>query len=110
MLFATKDEIEWGVGIDFDSKMINAANRIRSLRKIENLDFYVFDLDREDLTIIEDFLPDDVDIVFLLSVCAWIRRWREVIEYCRDLAPHLLFEANGTDKRLFALEWGAALS
>lgn len=100
MLFAVADRIEWGVGVDYDPRMVNAANRLASYERVSNLDFYVFDLDAEDLAIIEDLLPgSELDIVFLLSVCMWIDRWRHVIDRCAQLAPNLLFESNGSDRQ-----------
>ncbi len=100
MLFQLADQIRYGIGIDYDSRMINAATRIRSLRSDTNLEFYSFDLERENLDIIDNFLPDDdLDIVLLLSVCMWIRNWRDVIRKSHSLADSLLFESNGTDKQ-----------
>jgi len=98
MLFELAGKLKHGIGIDFDSRMINAANRIKSATGAENLDFYVFDLENENLDRIQDFLPDaKVEIVFLLSVCMWIKNWRSVIDLCRAISPALLFESNGED-------------
>ncbi len=33
MLFALSEQIKYGIGIDYDSNMINAANRIRALKQ-----------------------------------------------------------------------------
>jgi SAM-dependent methyltransferase len=97
MLFAVADRIKYGIGIDYDPRMINAANRIRSHLHITNTDFYVFDLEREHLDLLDSLLRDDhVDIIFLLSVCMWIKNWREVVNKCSSLAPNLLFETNGS--------------
>jgi SAM-dependent methyltransferase len=97
MLFNLSVEIKHGVGIDFDSRMINAANRIKSHKKCANLDFYVFDLESESLRLIPAFLHHKtVDIVFLLSVCMWVKNWKEVISYLASIAPAMLFETNGS--------------
>jgi SAM-dependent methyltransferase len=96
MLFAL-DGIKWGVGIDYDSRMVNAANRIRAARGATNLDFYVFDLEKEPLALIEDFLPSRADIVFLLSVCAWLSNWRDVVGFAARSSDAMLFESNGTE-------------
>ena len=96
MIFELADKIRHGVGIDYDSRMINAANRLRSYRKSGNTDFFVFDLENEDLNIIENLLPEGgVDIIFLLSVCMWIENWRSVIDKAAKLSDNLLFETNG---------------
>jgi SAM-dependent methyltransferase len=97
MLFALSDRIRHGVGIDYDPRMVNSANRLKSYRGVANVDFYVFDLEREDLAVIQNFLSaQTVDIVLLLSVCMWISNWREVIDKARDMSTHLLFETNGS--------------
>jgi len=100
MIFELADKISHGVGIDYDQRMINAANRLRSYRKASNVDFFVFDLETENLNLIDNFLPNQrVDIVFLLSVCMWIKDWHSVIDKALELADHLLFESNGTPEQ-----------
>ena len=97
MLFQLDSKLKWGVGIDYDHRMINAANRLRSVRRSAHLDFFVFDLEKEPLDLIRDFLPDTrVDIVFLLSVCMWLRNWREVLGFASGLSSSMLFESNGS--------------
>lgn len=100
MLFEAETRgIHWGVGIDYDSRMINAANKIKQYRGLGNLDFFVFDLEKEPLPLVNDFLQSErVDMVFLLSVCMWIDNWRSVIDFCSRLAPYMLFESNGSDE------------
>jgi len=100
MLFALSEKIKHGIGIDFDSRMINVANRIKASNKLTGLDFFVFDLEHENLDIALNFLPKkNIDIVFLLSVCMWIPNWHEVIRWSHSLANNLLFESNGSDEQ-----------
>lgn len=97
MLHHIGDIVLAGIGIDYDYRVINAANRIRSIQGANNLDFYTFNLETEPLDLIRDFLPEQrADIVFLLSVCMWITNWREVIRFASTLADTMLFESNGT--------------
>jgi len=97
MLFQLDGLLKWGIGLDYDGRMINAAHRIRAFRQSSNLNFFVFDLEREPLDLVEDFLPESrVDVVFLLSVCMWIKNWREVIEFAARISDSILFETNGT--------------
>lgn len=99
MLFTLKDKIKWGIGIDYDSRLVNSANRIKSFDKCFNLDFYVFDLDKEPLTMINNFLKTEkVDICFFLSLCTWVKQWKQVIDYAVSISDVLLFESNGVDK------------
>jgi SAM-dependent methyltransferase len=100
MLYAIADRIQAGIGVDYDSRMINAANRIRAAKETNHLSFYVFDLEKEPLVVLDQFVErKNVDIVFLLSVCMWISNWREVIRKAHELAPSLLFESNGSDEQ-----------
>jgi SAM-dependent methyltransferase len=96
MLFALADKLKWGVGIDYDSRLVNAANRIRRSKGVRQLDFFVFNLEQEQLDLVRDLLPEDrVDVCFLLSVCMWIENWREVIDFAASVADTVLFETNG---------------
>ena len=100
MLFCIADKIRQGIGVDYDARMINAANRLGTTLKTNNIHFYVFNLLTERLDIIDNFLPENqvkVDIVFLLSVCLWLNNWRDVIDKASSLADCLLFESNGTE-------------
>jgi SAM-dependent methyltransferase len=97
MLLQLADRLKWGVGVDYDHRMVNAANRIRWANGASKLNFYVFDLQSENLQIIRDFLPEQrADVCFLLSVCMWLKNWREVIEFTASVAEAVLFESNGT--------------
>lgn len=100
MLFPLKDTIKYGVGIDYDPKKINCANRIKDIVGAKNLSFYVFDLENDPFEIMNDFLPDGrFDICYLLSVCMWIKNWKQLIRYCADNCSVMLFESNGTDNQ-----------
>ncbi|NQX90246.1 MAG: methyltransferase [Halioglobus sp.] len=98
MLFEVADSIRWGVGLDYDSNMVNAATKINFQRSENNLSFYKFDLEKDPLDLIQDFLPEGrVDMVFLLSVCMWIRNWQEVIACLAYISDSMLFESNGSN-------------
>jgi SAM-dependent methyltransferase len=100
MLFEICGTLKEGVGIDFDSRMVNAANRIKAVRRAEKVHFFVFDLEKEPLDLILDFLPEErVDIVFLLAVCTWVSNWREVIDFAANISTSMLFETTGTDEQ-----------
>jgi SAM-dependent methyltransferase len=97
MLHHLASQLAGGIGIDYDYRMINAANRVRRHNGHHHLDFYVFDLEKEPLDYLEDFLGEDrVDIVFLLSVCMWINNWTDVIDWAAKRAEYMLFESNGS--------------
>ncbi|HET8933376.1 MAG TPA: methyltransferase domain-containing protein [Polyangiales bacterium] len=98
MLLQLRDKIARGVGVDFDHRMVNAANRIKSSIGAQHLNFYVFDLEKEPLDLLRDFLPGGkVDVVLLLAVCMWLENWREVIDFAASVSESMLFETNGND-------------
>lgn len=100
MLFEVCEKAKWCVGLDFDYRLVNTANRIRSVNKKHNVDFFVFDVENEPLDLILDLMPDsDVDVIFLLAVCMWIDNWKELILFCKRIAPVLIFESNGSDEK-----------
>jgi hypothetical protein len=95
MLFELAHQVKWGVGIDYDKRMINAALKICSLEGHSHLDFYHFDLEKDPLMMIKDLLPETrVDMVFLLAICRWIKNWREVISFSAEISDTLLIELN----------------
>ena len=44
LLHALSDQLSFGVGVDFNSKCINAANALKAVNHIDNIHFYTFDL------------------------------------------------------------------
>lgn len=100
MLLGLAGTIAVGVGVDYDARLVNCANRIRSVVGADNLSFYVFDLEAEPLELIRDFLPGSrADVTFMLSVAMWIKNWREVVDFAADVSNALLFESNGSDQQ-----------
>jgi 2-polyprenyl-3-methyl-5-hydroxy-6-metoxy-1,4-benzoquinol methylase len=98
MLFSLADVISVGIGIDYEVKVINACHAIRYLNEIDNLNFFVFDLDHHPLENILDLIPESgIDVVFLLAVCQHIKKWRELISFVAKISPTLIFEANGNN-------------
>jgi SAM-dependent methyltransferase len=98
MLLHIADQLKWGIGLDYDGKMVNLCNLQKSVRKISNVDFYVFDIDADPHELILDLLPESkVDVIFLLSVCMWVEKWRSLIDFCATVSDVIVFETNGTD-------------
>lgn len=95
MLFAIQNQIKEGVGIDFDHRLVNVSNRIKGSHDYKNLNFFVFDLENEDFNLINNFADNKFDIIFLLSVCMWIKNWKELCAWCSVNAKSCLFETNG---------------
>lgn len=95
MLYEIQPKIKQGIGIDFDHRLVNVSNKIASVEKYHNLDFYCFDLSKEDFNLLHNFADNKYDVIFLLSVCMWIKNWKELIEWVYNNSNHCLFETNG---------------
>ena len=100
MIHQLEDRVKWAVGIDFDPRMINVANKMAHATGARNCAFYVLDLQKDPLDLISDFLPEEqVDVCFLLSVCMWLDNWRDVIDFAQSKSRAMLFETNGTPQQ-----------
>lgn len=100
LLHALSEHITFGVGVDFNSKCINAANALKAINHRDNIHFYTFDLDKEDLSMLRHFLFDEpIDICFFFNISIWVKRWKEVFTLCAELTQTLLFEAHGNEQQ-----------
>jgi len=90
--------IRHGIGLDYNSKCINAANLIKTVNGATHLDFYTFDLQKEPLNLIDNFLIGyNVDVCFVLAIALWVSNWKSVVAYCHKTSPCLVYESNGKD-------------
>jgi SAM-dependent methyltransferase len=95
MLFEIADKISYGMGIDYDKRLVNVSNRI-SKHNNYNIDFYNFDLASEDFNLINDLSRvEKFDTIFLLAVCMWIPTWKDLIKWVHKNSNNCLFETNG---------------
>lgn len=100
MLFSIKDKISKGIGVDYDYRLVNSANALSNYYSSNQIQFYVHNLDQDPLTLLEDYNESKkYDIVFLLSVCMWIKSWKELILWVSKNSTHCLFETNGDKKQ-----------
>ncbi len=99
ILFAVASDIKWGVGVDVDSRLINCCTKLSQLtQNRDKLSFYTFNIDKDPHQLLLDFLPEQtakVDVIFLLAVCMWVDKWRELIDLCAKITECLVFESNG---------------
>lgn len=97
MLFELlKADIKCGVGVDYDPLLINSANKRKSYVGDEKLNFYQFDVDKYEKSYLDDLIGEPVDITLLLSVCMWIKNWKQLIDWCANSSDYMLFESNGS--------------
>lgn len=98
MLHTLAPTIKQGIGFDYNSKFINAATAIRRINNTPNLDFFVFDFEKENLQNIESLIFEKVDVCMMLSIARWIHKWKELIQVCYSLSDTLIYEANGMNQ------------
>ncbi|MEQ5837730.1 cupin-like domain-containing protein [Marinobacter sp. NFXS9] len=100
ILHTLAPQIRLGVGIDYNPKCINAANILKASSQYTNIHYYVFDLDREDISLIPNFLMgQQVDVCFFLNIALWVERWKAVFEFCADLSDLMVFESHGDERQ-----------
>jgi len=97
MLHSLAGVIREGIGVDRDSRCINAATLVSAVNGTGNLRFHTFDLERDELEHLRVLTRGRrIDICFMLSVAMWISNWREVVAFMSTLADVMLFETNGS--------------
>lgn len=100
MLHCLSSKIKFGVGLDFNSKCINAANALKAVNGVDNIHFFAFDLDKENLAMVRQFLlGEPVDICFFLNLSLWVKRWKEAFSECAALTKTMVFEAHGSHEQ-----------
>lgn len=91
-------EIALGVGVDYNAKCINAANVLKASANYQNVNFFVFDLEREDITLLPNFmLGRDIDICLFLNLSLWVKNWTAVFRFCAERSKVMIFEAHGSE-------------
>jgi hypothetical protein len=90
-------EIKKGLGVDFDANCIDAANVIKDTMKIfDDLTFIKRDLDNDPQTAI--FEDGPADVVFLLSLGSWVKKWRDLYTLVIKNAKTIFLEINNVDE------------
>jgi hypothetical protein len=96
-------EIAKGRGIDFDMKCLHAAEVVKSTTKLyDHLDFIQRDLDKDSADII--FSKGRADVVFLLSLGSWIKKWRELYNLVMNNTDAIFLETNNTSEGVAQLD------
>lgn len=101
ILFEIQDKVNYGLGVDYDYKIINFANKVAKTEGYNNLDFYTVDLDKDNFDVINQYSNHEkkFDVIFLLAVCMWIKNWKELIHWTRENCEVCVFETNGKPKQ-----------
>ena len=99
MLHALSEDITYGIGFDKNIKYINTANAIRYINKANNLSFHIFDIDKEDLSILNTLILEKIDVCLMLAIAKWVKRWKELVQLCHSISDVLIFETNGSNQK-----------
>lgn len=89
--------IKSGIGFDFDKKCINAANNIKNILDHKTIHFHVFDFDRDDYEILKDKINTKPDIIFMLSIGAWVKNIEKLLQLSVDYNPIIILETNNDE-------------
>ena len=88
--------LSFGVGVDANSRRINAANALKAVSQAENIHFYTFDLNTEDLSMLTSFaLGESFDICLCANVLLDVNRWKELLLFCSTNSAALFVETYG---------------
>ena len=90
-------EIDSGIGYDFDSKCIDAANKITKLLGLhKNLQFNVLNLETAIMSLI--FNEIKPDCIFLLSLGSWIKTWPVIYKSAVKSKATIFLEVNNNEE------------
>jgi SAM-dependent methyltransferase len=87
-------EIKYGIGFDYDDNCIIAANNISQILKNTRTDFYTFDFNNDDYSTLDKYVSFNPDIVFVLSMGAWVSDIIKLHEFCIKLNSIIILETN----------------
>jgi hypothetical protein len=90
-------EMKKGHGFDFDKFCIDACNTIKNKMQIyDAINFSQIDLDKEDQATI--FSNGRADVVFLLSLGSWIKKWSDLYKLVIDNTDTIFLETNNDEE------------
>jgi hypothetical protein len=90
-------ECQKALGVDFDKTCIKACNLIK--KKLDLFENYTF-LERDiDIDGVKDiFEKERPDVVFLLSMGSWLKKWSDVYSAALDNSNAIFLETNNDDE------------
>jgi 2-polyprenyl-3-methyl-5-hydroxy-6-metoxy-1,4-benzoquinol methylase len=97
------DNIDMGLGFDYDQTCIEVANNISNILGRNNLKFIKHDFDKDlDLLSKIDFNPD---IIFILSIGSWVKKWEDLYSKCVDMNCDIILETNNDSEGVNQLDF-----
>lgn len=90
-------EIKNGLGVDYDENVIAAAENISEILQVKKLKFIKHDFDKDsELQLLKnpDFINFKPDVIFLLSLAAWIKNFDFFYNICMKSNCKIFFEGD----------------
>jgi SAM-dependent methyltransferase len=87
-------------GIDYDKYSIASARLIKKLISKQDMElsekysFFVRDFDKIKPEELEQILPNNIDISFLLSMGSWVKNWKQIYKYVAEKSHIVVLEIN----------------
>ena len=93
-------ELKKGYGLDFNKECIDSCNYMSSILKTNTeYSFLQQDLNNFDLSnYLEQNNINKVDVIFLLSLGSWIKKWHKLYKQCIDYSDNVIFETNNDNE------------
>jgi len=91
-------EIKQGIGLDYDSNCINAANEIAELLGRDNLSYYTHDFDKNSYDELRNIILETPDIIFALSLGSWVKTWEQLYSLALEYDAKIILEINNEEE------------
>jgi len=88
------ENIERGIGLDYDGQCVETANNISKILGKNNLLFKKHDFDIDTFDELSEKIEFNPDIIFILSLGSWVKKWRELYEFCTKYNSIIVLEIN----------------
>lgn len=93
-------EIKEGYGFDMNDKYIYAAKNISAILGLSNMYFYNNNIEEINFS-----LMGKPDIVFVLSIGAYLTEWKEMFNYFYQIKATIVYETNNDIENAEQLKW-----
>ena len=99
------ETINYGIGVDYDEKTLLAARRISQILEIDNVSFVQHDFNKDDIASLASKIKITPDIIFLLSIGAWINRWNDLYTFALSYNCPIFLETNNDEQGVGQLDF-----
>lgn len=99
------EEIEVGLGFDYDLTCIESAKNISNILGRKNLTFVRHDFDRDGYGALSKSITFKPDVIFLLSIGSWVSSWSQLYEMSYSFHCPIFLETNNKSVGVPQLEF-----